>query len=678
MTSHALRRWVAAWAVPVVAIAIMYGDARAAKKAAFDVHVAAAGAPAWQATALEAALRIDLADDQLRAVNAPAPPDLVIRAELGGSELRYAVERTGAAPARGVIELAGLDRRALAGQLRDVLHKVVRPANEGVTPGRPVDVAPPGALGLGLVLLGIFAAFLLVPVVAGAWLARGTALRARWRSIAAAAAVGGAAAALVVAGDRVPEVSGAILFAGGLAWGVLAAVLLPHLLPPVVGFHRVEHHELVPALRAWGWLVLQRVLVAALAFGMLGGILWLVDEVLGLPLLVTLAIVTPLVVLGVRLVVRGLVEVLAARLDGELIDATTQEVWHPQVRGYLVGYLRRANLEVDEATLDRIRFLPGQEPDIVAVYGGGLTHTRVVLGRMMLEHALAPYGRPHDYLAPRVSTLHWTHWNAGLVMPTEAGAKMATWDDRQVHSTVDEGESERLALGEPPTLSGIVEPFKFDPRERYRPNDDPLWLDWDPGEEHDGTDAGDKDYLFGILVHALGMVHRHDDRRATFGLAWRRWKAGSRLDRVVRPITAFLARQRDALGDVAVVLGGARHHYAQALAWALWKRDDLLTARAYVPELQQTSRELTTALHEQKSVDRRLARLVRYVAPDAASEKRGRRWGMGIAIAAGAAAVIALVAQAFVYHGTYEDRMKKQEQERKERNERTSADGQGN
>jgi hypothetical protein len=672
----------------VTAIAIVVaisGDARAARKAAYEVHVTAAGVPPWQATALAAALRQDLADDQLRAVVAPGSPDLVIRAELARAELRYAVERPGAAPARGVVPLGDVDRRALAGQLRDVLHRLVRPAHEGVAPGAPVDLPPVGGLGVALALLGVFAALLLSPVIAATWLARGATLRARIRSFAAAAGVGAVAAVLVVEGDRVPEVPGAILFAGGLAWGALAAAVLPHIAPPVAGFHRIEHHELVAALRAWGALALQRMLVAALALGALGALLYALGETLGLPLVVTFGVVAPIVVLGLRLAVRGLVEVLAVRLDAQLIDGDPgQHPWDVQVRGYFTGYLRRANLDVDEAALERMRFLPGLEPDTVAVYGGGHTHTRVVIGRAMLEHALAPYGRPHDYLAPRVSTLHWTHWNAGLVMPTEAGARLATREDRQVHQIVDEAAAhERIALGEPPTLSGIVEPIKFDPREKYRPNDDPLWLDWDPGEEHDGTDAGDKDYLFGHLVHAYGMVTRHDDRAATVAMAWRRWlaptRAGAVLDRVVRPVAGLAARQRDGLGDVAVVLGGARHHLAQSLGWALWRRDDLLTARAYVPELEAQSHELTKALRAGASGDgdaatrRRLARLVRYAAPvDSAAPRR--RWTLGIALAAGAAAVIALVVQAVTYHGTYEARMKAQEREREER---TSNDGQG-
>src|SRR6185503_6455774 len=283
-------------------------------------------------------------------------------------------------------------------------------------------------------------------------------------------------------------------------------------------------------------------------------------------------------------------------------------------RAYFVGYLRRANLDADEHALERVRFLPGTR-DEVFVYGGGLTHTRVVVPRPMLEHALAPYGRPHDYLEPRVSTLHWTHWNAGLVMPTEAGAKLASKEDRQPHETRDDGESERVALGEPPTLAGLVEPIALDPRKNYRPGDDPLWLDWDPGEEYDGTDAGDKDYLFGALVRAMGTAQRHEDRTATIAIAWRHWLGGRAvtrvLARVTKPIRTAAAPQTIALGDTYAALGGARHHLAQFLAWRTMRREDLVTARAYVPELEAASRAIATAVDsdDEPELHRRIVHL---------------------------------------------------------------------
>jgi hypothetical protein len=46
-----------------------------------------------------------------------------------------------------------------------------------------------------------------------------------------------------------------------------------------------------------------------------------------------------------------------------------------------------------------------------------------------------------------------------------------------------------------------------------------MWLDWDPVEEYDGTDAGDRDFLFGVIVHALGRAQRHEVGAAALAIA---------------------------------------------------------------------------------------------------------------------------------------------------------------
>ena len=188
-------------------------------------------------------------------------------------------------------------------------------------------------------------------------------------------------------------------------------------------------------------------------------------------------------------------------LDDRLADATVDATaWHAATREYVVGYLRRAGLPVDAELLARVRFVPGTG-DSVVVYGGGLTASRIVIPSAMLELALAPAGRPHDYAAPRVSTLHWAEWNAGLVVATDPGAVVATAEQRQPRTTTaDDGEHERQLFGEPPTLAGTIEPSDLDARRTYRPHEDRIWLDWDPGDEYDGTDPGDLDFLFGAVV----------------------------------------------------------------------------------------------------------------------------------------------------------------------------------
>ena len=643
-------RLVLVWMVTAGAVA--HADV-----ATFDLEVRG---PAWQIESLSATLAADLTGEQLQPAAAGARGELHVAITLDQRALRYVLSRDGAPPVRGAIELGAVDRRALAGLLKDELYRLV--PHRDVAAAADLEVPPPAPSAGAFGALAVLAALLALPLV----LARRR-MHATSRIVGALAGITLAAAA-IVNGELVADASGALFVVGGLAWGLAIAVCIPIALPSLTGLHRVEHHELWPVLRAWGALALQRASWVAAWLVPLGVVLWLVGDVLEVPVLVTFGVIAPLVVLAARLVWRALVEVIAARLDGVLVEPETG-AWHAQVRGYLVGYLRRANLDVDEELLARVQFLAGREPERVAVYGGGLTHTRVVIGRAMLERALAPYGRPHDYAMPRVSTLHWTHWNSGLVMPTATDEKLASRADRDPKKSglaADDGEHERIALGEPPTLTGIIEPTAFDPRTRYRPDEDPLWLDWDPGEEFDGTDAGDKDFLFGLLVSALGTTQRHEDRAATFALAWRQWLAPHRfaraLARATAPLRAAAARNATTVADLYAVLGGARHHLAQYLAWQLWQREELVTARAYVPQLEQRSRSILTALDmdvadDDRPLRERLRRLRRFIDPRAVV-KRSQRQRIALAFAALAAlaVVTALAVQAVLYHSTYEER----------------------
>src|SRR5262249_51578338 len=159
-------------------------------------------------------------------------------------------------------------------------------------------------------------------------------------------------------------------------------------------------------------------------------------------------------------------------LDAVLTDPEADAAaWQAAVRGYLVGYLRRNGLPLDEDLLERVRLLPASG-DEVCVYGGGTTHPRIAIPRARVAPAPPPRGRPHDYAARGVWTLHWTQWKAGLVMATEPGAVVATREQRRPRATTTEGdpsENAREPLGEPATLVGIIEPTALDARSSYRP-----------------------------------------------------------------------------------------------------------------------------------------------------------------------------------------------------------------
>ena len=610
------------WVWTVVVLALLASSALAAAPRTYRVEVEPHGD--WRAEALSVALAHDLADDRLVLATGPAA-DLVVHVSID-ERLHYELRATwsGAPPPRaGAIALGG-ERAVVAGQLRDELHRLARVTSDD----RAGLAAPPPPLGAVVIALAIFALALAIPFAIGR--ARGVhvlALPALRRAAIAVSAVGGAA--IVATFVDVPW-----LLAGGLAWGSFAAVTIPIAFPPVPGFGRIDESQLARVLGTWLAAAARRTAAIALLYVPAGIAAYIAATALGVAATVALAVGVPIALLAVRLWVRCAAAIGAAVLDARLVDTTTDvEGWHAATRAYVVGYMRRTGLPVDDVLLDRVRLLPGKPPEL-RVYGGGLTESRIVIPRAMLELALAPAGRPHDYAAPRVSTLHWTQWNAGLVMPTEPEAVIATREQRQPRSTVDEGEHERQLLGEPPTLAGTIEPADLDDRKTYRPHEDPLWLDWDPGEEYDGTDPGDRDFLFGAIVLALGDIQRHADRLATFVLLARR---------TPRPTI---------LGDEHAALAGARHHLVQYLGWRLWQREDLLTARAFAPELETATRKTLALVRDHKTGDARLRGRLAHVA----EPERPAAWRR-FAIAGALAAAVALVGFAVVgavrYHASY-------------------------
>jgi hypothetical protein len=664
----------------VLAIVLIATPAIAAPKRSFVIDLTAASPDArWRAEAMAVTLAADLADGQLALHGAPvakgdvalraAGVELVVRGTIDARVLRYelrALWAGGPPPVRGELPLGAIDRVTLAGALRDRLHRLARVTTDDSAAGvGTIELPSLADVALGLALI---AGLLALPYLIGGLRLRGKraallGLPALRRTAFAVALLGAVAIVISVLGDGVRNATGIVLGAGGLAWGTFAAVTFPIVFPPLVGLGQVEYDELSRVLRVWIAAAAQRAVVVAAFYVPIAVLAWLGGRVVDLDPTATVALVLPLALLVARAVVRGTIAVIAIALDAALIDGTADgAAWDAAVRGYLIGYLRRNGLPVDDTLLASVRLLPGVRDDVF-VYGGGLTDSRIVIPRPLLELALAPAGRPHDYAAPRVSTLHWTQWNAGLVMATEPGAVLATKEQRQPRETTVEGESEREPLGEPPTLAGIIEPTALDPRKSYRPHDDPAWLDWDSGEEYDGTDAGDRDFLFGVLVHALGEIRRHADRPATIAIALH-GRTPPTIARVIAPVRRALERAPDALGDVHAAISGARHHLVQYLGWRSWRREDLLTARAYGPELETASRAVLAALAAERAhptgdarTRGRLTRLGGYVhgvpQPPAV---RWRRFALAGVVLAGASVAAFAIADAVRYHPTYVDR----------------------
>jgi hypothetical protein len=235
-----------------------------------------------------------------------------------------------------------------------------------------------------------------------------------------------------------------------------------------------------------------------------------------------------------------------------------------------------------------------------------------------------------------VSTLEWSEWNAGLVVPTEVGAVIASREQRQPRPPEPFDETEHEPFGEPPTLAGYVEPDALDRRPPPRPHEDPLWLDWDPGDEPDGTDPSDKDFLFGVLVEGLGRIARREDRLHTIALTFRR---------ALPPL---------AIDDIHAALNAARPHRIQYLVWRHRRDDAVLTARAYPPELERRAAELLPALPPGAG------RFYRARTP-APRARLVRRALIAALLLGGAALATAAAIEAIDYSPTYAERMRQQE-----------------
>src|SRR5438132_2189556 len=165
-------------ACTLVCLAALAGGAHAGK-ATYSVEIAPAS---WRADAIAAALRVDLADERLVLARARGSadwdardhPDVVVHGELVGSSLRFAIAYSDRRAAGTLALGGGGDRKRLAGELRDRLHKIVKPPDETVQPGPPASLAAPGEAWLVFVLLAVILA---IPGVAGGVLLGHRALR---------------------------------------------------------------------------------------------------------------------------------------------------------------------------------------------------------------------------------------------------------------------------------------------------------------------------------------------------------------------------------------------------------------------------------------------------------------------------------------------------------------------
>jgi hypothetical protein len=655
--------------------------------------------------------------------------ELVVLGELEPrGRLRYGVYETwtGSRAFDGLLVVSGVTTPMLERGIDAIVRQIVQ--RGGLLDQRPVAPAQepareagsqararspswrlPGNIALDLVgaTLAFFVApILLVLAMVGAQeLGRRATPRSwKWSAVLAVAISSlWTAAALVDAGALLGHLGGRAArvvdlswpVAAGMLWGAFGLTIAVWVFAPIQGLERIRHDAVWPLMRSWTLLALLR----AVAFV---GLYLPVAELtrrgcveVALPERVTWAIVLPAAGLLTHFWVLSLVDNLSVYLDARLVSGppTPRNPWHATLARYFRGYVRRNVIAVDEKVLARTLFLPGTRPGVVS-YGGGFARPRIVAGEGVLTAALGELPdeeevpdrtiNPEDFtvgaFAPALESEDGAHeqraeeWRRRLTLaPPRARAYMprllgqnATLLGWVLPQPIEEGI---------PLISDTEEDFGVVKRllsEHYAAfqgiNDD----------EVDDTDPTQKDFLFGALLREVGVATRRDSILATLSLTLDvATSKKSWLARLVRlPLTLYdrtLSAPATRVADAYAALNGAFHYLVQYLCLARGVGEELLTARANVPRLVDTSRRMLAQLdgREQAGDARELlgstsrdraAWLARiFQGPHAPRRFHWMRLLGGIAVAAALGLLLfRSVSSAIAYHPTYVQRMSAQ------------------
>ncbi len=385
----------------------------------------------------------------------------------------------------------------------------------------------------------------------------------------------------------IDQLGWALPMIGGSAWGWLVLLNLRLALPTLPGLGGVRHGNVGRLVRAWCAASAMRCALLAVFQGALALALALITQGALAPELAWMLLI-PAFGLLLHFSLLAVVDRLARRLDRQLVigSAAPENPWHPVIKKYFMGYVRRVGLQIDRAALDRTLFLPGATDGIVS-YGGGLAPARIVIKESLLERALHPLVdeplfdggddgmEALDLGDPR-----------GVLLPVDDDApKKRRWHRTGPQRPAARRRLARPLLGQNETLLGYLVPQPAgesvplvidDPDEysvlrelltaHYAAFDRGLY-----GEEADDTDPTQKDFLFGALLREVGGVLRQDTLLFTLtrSLAIRMFSAPAWMRAVHGLIAAgydrFLARGPAIVADGYVALNRGLDHLIQYL-----------------------------------------------------------------------------------------------------------------
>ena len=485
---------------------------------------------------------------------------------------------------------------------------------------------------------------------------------------------------------------------GGAVWSWFLLITLRVGVPALTGLSSIRHGNVGRMLRAWCIASAMRIALLILFIGpFLIGVVYAASR-RGVPDRTTWIVMVPLFGLLCHFWLASLVEHVTLHLDRVLVvgKATPDNGWHPVVKKYFMGYLRRAGLELERSMLDRILFLPGTQSEIFT-YGGGLSRARIAVPEALLETALHQLDDEQVIVDEDASSLDLAD-PSGYLLPGGSAS-------RKKKEEAPPARRKRFwpLLGQNETLLGYVNPLPkgesvplvIDDPDEYAVLRELLtahYSAFDPkryGEEADDTDPTQKDFLFGALLREVGCVQRKDtlltslllslDLVIATGPKW----IGALERLAIAFYRRFFARYPAVVADGYAALNRGLHHLIQHLDYLRTRSDAGLTARADEPTLHSTSSEILRRIAaETGSVEdhtrNRLVWLSTHLFAEI-PEKRlvSLRMLFGTALVLATAGWIAkLVLESIEYQPIYQKRIQEQQQKILAREKEDSDDGQ--
>jgi hypothetical protein len=415
-----------------------------------------------------------------------------------------------------------------------------------------------------------------------------------------------------------------VAVAGGLSWGWLTLLLFRIVLPRLHGIERIRHGNLGFLLEAWLYsTVLRTVPVAAVAVPLGWGVV-AAGNALGTDPRLLWTLILPLAGLLAAFLLVSLVDNLSLLLDRLLVDgpASTENPWHPAIKRYFLGYLRRSGIQIEQRLLDRALFLPGDTSGVV-IYGGALSPPRILVDPALLDIAL---GQVEEDTEPPPRPVELDDWTAGTLLPSEEPSEAKVEQRARQRRVARRLEKKRRRqkkpllrryarprlIGQNETLLGTIAPLPVDETVPLIADDREdfgvvreLLTDHYAAferssyeEEYDDTDPTQKDFLFGALLRAMGDVQRRDAPLSTLVLTATAALERSpsllrRAGRFFGDLAARLTSRYPAmLADAHAALNLGRDALIQYLYLLATADESLLTARADVPTLHRTSSEI--------------------------------------------------------------------------------------